>query len=114
MRPSRLLPLAVLALAATACGSAGAGGSSTERVVKGDWEFNHAFTGRDAVYADYDAVDHIDCDGRPDAAGDVNCRLEVSSSKLDGRKREARVVVHYDQQGILQGWDLLPPAGEDG
>jgi hypothetical protein len=108
----RLLPLAVVALAATACGSAGAGGASAERGVKGDWEFNHAFTGADAVYADYDAVDDIDCDGRPDASGDVHCRLELSSARLDGRKREARVIVHYDPQGILQGWDLIPPRGD--
>jgi hypothetical protein len=108
MHPSRLFPLAVLALAATACGSAGAGGSSSERVVKGDWEFNHAFTGADAVYADYDAVDHIRCAERPNAHGDVSCRLEVSSAKLNGRKREARVVVHYDRQGVIQGWNLMP------
>jgi hypothetical protein len=107
----RLLPLAVIVLAATACGSTGAGGSSTERVVKGDWEFNHHFTGADAAYADYDAVDEIVCADKPDSRGDVTCRLELSSAKLDGRKREAQVVVHYDQQGILQGWDLVPPGG---
>jgi hypothetical protein len=111
MSRHRLLPLAVIALAATACGSAGAGGSSSERVVKGDWEFNHSFTGAEASYADYDAVDRIRCDARPNARGDVTCRLEVSSAKLDGRTRRARVVVHYDQQGILQGWDLVVPGG---
>ena len=112
MRRHRLLPLAVIALVATACGSAGAGGSSTERVVKGDWEFNHAFTGAAAAYADYDAVDEISCDEKPNARGEVRCTLEVSSAKLDGRKREAQVVVHYDQHGILQGWDVVPPGGD--
>ena len=109
MRTPALAPLLVLPLALAGCGASGPSGSEALKVVKGDWEFNHAFTGRDAAYADYDAVDHIECDGRPDASGDVQCRLEVSSSKLDGRKREARVVVHYDQQGILQGWDRVPP-----
>jgi hypothetical protein len=107
MSRHRLLPLAALALVATACGSTGAGGSSTERVVKGDWEFNHAFTGTLASYADYDAVETIDCDGRPDRGGDVRCRLELSSAKLN-RTRPALVVVHYDDQGILQGWNLVP------
>ncbi len=113
--PRRRLPLlAVIVLAATACGSAGAGGSSTERVVKGDWEFNHDFTGADAAYADYDSVDDIVCAARPDSRGNVTCRLEVSSAKLDGRTREARVVVHYDPQGILQSWVLVPPGAGGG
>src|SRR3954453_16266298 len=102
MSRHRLLPLAALALVATACGAAGAGGSSTERVVRGDWEFNHGFTGPLAVYHDYDSVDEISCAAKPDAKGDGRCTLGASSSKHDDRTRQARVVAHYDRQGILQ------------
>jgi hypothetical protein len=109
MSRHRLLPLAALALLATACGAAGAGGASTERVVRGDWEFNHGFTGPLAIYHDYDSVDDITCARKPDAKGDVTCRLVLSSSKHEGRPLDARVIVHYDRQGILQGWDLVPP-----
>jgi hypothetical protein len=109
MSRHRLLPLAVLPLVAAACGSAGAGGSSAERVVRGDWEFNHGFTGALAVYHDYESVDEISCAEKPNAKGDVPCTLVVSSSKHEGRPLNARVVVHYDRQGILEGWDLVPP-----
>src|SRR5262249_35752060 len=101
----RLLPLAVLALAATACGSTGANGDSAARVVKGDWDFNHDFTGSLAQYADYDSVDRITCGDKPDRAGDIRCHLEVSSAKRHDTKR-VDVVVHYDRQGILKGWDI--------
>jgi hypothetical protein len=112
MSRHRPLPLAALAFAlvASGCGTAAAGGSSTERLVKGDWEFNHAFTGRDAVYADYDSVDEIRCAAKPDRNGDVACTLSLSSAKHVGRRLHARVLVHYDQQGIIQGWKLVPPA----
>jgi hypothetical protein len=103
----RLLPLAAVALAATACGSTGANGDSAARVVKGDWDFNHDFTGSLARYADYETVEHITCTDKPDARGEIRCALEVSSAKRHDTRR-VRVVVHYDRQGILQGWDLRP------
>src|SRR5262245_49196155 len=99
----RLLPLAAVALTAAACGSSGPTGTSAAKVVKGDWEFNHAFTGLHARYAQYDTVEEIRCAPRPNAHGNIFCRLRVASSTTH-RTARARVVVHYDQQDILVGW----------
>jgi hypothetical protein len=101
----RLLLLAAVALAATACGAPGATGKSAAKTVRGDWEFNHDFAGPYADLSAYDTVERIGCTSAPDArTGDIHCRLLVAAP--DGRRRRVGVVVHYDEHGILEGWDL--------
>src|SRR4051794_9981787 len=98
------LVLVTVALVASGCGAPGATGKAAAKVVKGDWEFNHDFTGAASRYDEYGIVDEISCDARPAPSGDLDCRLQVSDK--EHHRRRARVVVHYDEHGILQGWRL--------
>jgi hypothetical protein len=108
----RAVPLASVvgcALLAAGCGSPAPSGSAAAKVVKGDWEFNHRFTGAQRALDEYDRVERVTCAARPDAQRDVHCTLEVSKRGRD--QRSVKVVVHYDAHGVVASWDFDTGSG---
>ena len=105
MRLAALVPLVLPVVVAAGCGSSGATGSFALKTVKGDWEFNHDFKQRPGLKDYSQVVAGSRCQARPDRRGKMACVLRVHDP-ASGRTRSIDVVVSFDSNGSLLGWDF--------
>jgi hypothetical protein len=106
MRPTALVPLLALPLVLTGCGASGPSGAEALKVVRGDWQFNHAFPGRPALSEYGEVLSSSRCQPKPDARGRLRCRLRVHSASL-GRTRSVQVIVIFNPHGAVARWVIV-------
>jgi hypothetical protein len=98
-----------VALVVTGCGSSKDAGKVAVSTIQDDWEgfyvaSNDPFPQRHDL-AGMDTIRSIRCgDKKGNGAGTLRCTLVVGPGPKGGRRTTVRVLVRFDDQGVLRQW----------
>jgi hypothetical protein len=97
-----------VALVFTGCGTSKDAGKVATQTIEDDWEgfyiaSSDPFPSRHDLEGQ-DTIRSIHCGEKKDGADTLTCTLSVGHSAHGGRATTVRVLVRFDDQGVLRQW----------